>query len=179
MPYAVTLLLDPDCTARIRGLWQALARERLSDSAVSLNYDPHVTLAIHDDTADPAVLSDGARSAASGWNALPVTCAALAVFPATPSTLWIAPTVTTELLRAHAELCAALPSTSLHAHYRPGTWMPHITLADDLGAGSIGAALTTSAAAFRPFVASLDRIEVVSFRPVIRLWQGRLHGAPR
>lgn len=174
MPYAVTLGLDPQSAVRVRALWDALARDGLSDDAVLLGYDPHLTLAIHDDAAAPDALIGAVRRATTGWGRMTLTCAALAVFPANPATLWIAPTVTAQLLHRHSALCAALPGATLHAHYRPGTWMPHITLADDLATECIGMAMAAAAPLFQPFTASLERIEIVRFRPVIGLWQARL-----
>ena len=177
MPYAVTCCLAPASADRVRSLWEVLAREGLSDSAVRLGYEPHITLAILDDTADATALIDATSGVAADWTALPITCAALAVFTAAPATLWVAPTATAELLRRHTAITAALPAAPLHPHYRPGAWMPHITLADDLPQVSIGAALMAAAGQFQPFDSSLDRVEIVRFRPVIRLWQSRLRAA--
>jgi hypothetical protein len=84
----------------------------------------------------------------------------------------MAPKVAEPLLRCQAALCAALPP--VHLHYRPDTWMPHVTLADDLVAAAAGAAIDVAANHFQPFAATLDAIDVLRFRPIDLLWQAHL-----
>jgi hypothetical protein len=42
------------------------------------------------------------------------------------------PVVTAELLARHRAIQAALPDLEVHAHYRPGAWIPHVTLSGAL-----------------------------------------------
>ena len=172
MPYAVTLRLDPADARHVRALWDSLSDAGFSDSAVTLGYVPHLTLAIVDGSVDAAGLIDLVRRTTTGWHALRLQFAALAVFPGEPATLWLAPAVTAYLLECHAELCAALPG--VHPHYRRGAWMPHVTLADDLVASATGAALASAAEQFQAFSATFSCVDLLRFRPIELLWQAML-----
>ncbi|HEY1935181.1 MAG TPA: 2'-5' RNA ligase family protein [Acetobacteraceae bacterium] len=172
MPYAITLRLDAVSAGRVRALWDALSAAGFTNGAAALGYAPHLTLAILPDSVDAADLIASVRRATTVWRALPLHLAALAVFAGEPATLWLSPKVDEPLLRHHAALCAALPP--LHHHYRPETWMPHVTLADDLAASAAGAAIDVAANHFDPFAATLDAIDVLRFRPIDLLWQARL-----
>ena len=79
------------------------------------------------------------------------------------------------LLDRHAALCAALPAA--HPNYRPGAWIPHVTLADDVTAGTVGAGIDLVAERFHPFTAILDRVELLRFPPITLLWHAHLAAA--
>ena len=129
MSLSVCLLPDASSERAVRRLW-----ERLEDAGVpSLlththgRHLPHLTLA----SLRTFRLED--------------VQAALTVLPAAPATevhfdglgmfrrsrCWLLPAVTGSLLARQEAVVAALgsQSASLHRHYRPGTWLPHLTIA--------------------------------------------------
>jgi 2'-5' RNA ligase len=175
MACAVNLRLDVDASARVRALWDALSAAGFANHAARLGYEPHLTLALLDDAADAARLGRIVREVTADWHAMRLSLSAVAAFPADPATLWLAPTVTTPLLDLHASLCAALPAP--HPNYRPGAWIPHITLADDVTSDTVGAAIALVAEQFRAFVAILDGVDLVRFPPISLLWHARLAAA--
>ena len=156
MPYAVTLRLDEAAAAEVRRLWALVAA---GDAA---EYAPHVTLAVYPDDGDVGLLRDAVAVLAARWRALEVTFAGIGVFAG--AVVWLAPVVTGELLRRHAELVGALPVA--HPHYRVGAWVPHVTLAQELTEAGVAAAMSALLAEWRPFAGSLDRVEIVRFTPV-------------
>lgn len=174
MPYAVTLRLDADVAPAVEGMWRTLAALGFDDDRHRLGYAPHVTLAIYPDDAPAGDMRAALESVARGWTALPVTLAGFGVFPGLAPVLWIAPVVTPALLDRHAAVQAALPDLVPHEHYRPGAWVPHVTLS--------GAALRDPAGALaallplfqRPLTGTLDQVDLVRFRPVEVLWSRRL-----
>lgn len=170
MPYAVALRLDAAAAAPIEAMWRALAAAGLHDDSLALGYPPHVTLSIHPDAADPARLREAVAGCAAQWAAADVTLAGFGVFAAPLPVLFLAPVVTEALLlrqRALAEALARLPGDP---HYRPGAWVPHVTLAKGGPAGDpgwLGRALDTLTPlwpALRP--ARAECLELVHFRPV-------------
>jgi hypothetical protein len=74
------------------------------------------------------------------------------------------PVVTAELLARHQAIQTALPDLKVHAHYRPGAWVPHVTLSGALP--DPGPALMALLPNWEPITGFLDRVDLVSFRPV-------------
>jgi 2'-5' RNA ligase len=164
MAYAITLPLDATATVTVEAMWQALASRGVSDEALSLGYPPHLTFAVFAANADPDRLLAAARECAAQWSELPTTFASLGVFPGPPSTLFLAPVVTPALLERHAALLTLLAGEPIDPHYQCGQFVPHVTLASDLGNPA------TAVAALNPLplpiTAILGRLDVVRFRPV-------------
>lgn len=178
MPFAVTLRLDAAAATQVEALWSALAERGISNSARRLAYPPHVTLAVYEEKAKQAALADAVQRAAAKWRRVRVICPALGVFPDPPAALFLIATSTEALLRMQAELCEALPREHLHPHYRPGTWLPHVTVADDLPLMRVPAAMAAAGAVFRPVTVTLEQADLVRFRPVRLLWQAPLEELP-
>ena len=172
MSYAVTLRLDAGAAAHVRRLLAVLAAEGIAEEELRLDYAPHVTLAVYPDDGRIDVLRRTVETLAGQWQAVTVEFALLGVFPGVDSVLWVGPVVTAELLRRQAELVAVLPAA--HPHYRPGSWVPHVTLAQQLAADRTAAAMATLAADWRSFSGALDRVEIVRFMPVEVLASWRL-----
>lgn len=174
MPYAVTLLLDVAAAARVKLMWRALAEQAGDDGAIRLGYAPHITLAVLPETASAKVLEDAAGRVARTWDAMPIILAGLGVFPGTPPVIWAAPVVTAGLLARHEMLHTALAAYSVHPHYRPGAWVPHVTLSQR-GLCSVSRAVEIVTSAWEgPISGSLDRIDLVRFLPVSVLWSAAL-----
>jgi 2'-5' RNA ligase len=171
VPFAVTLRLDPTAAARVTALWDRLGDAGLPDLR-TLSYAPHITLAILAERATGLV--DRVAEVSAGWRSLAVRFAALGLFPADPAVVWLAPVPDAGLLACQRALVDALPGEHLHPHYRPGAWVPHATLAEDLTASGLTEAVSLIADDWVPFDARLVQVDVVRFRPVSVLWQRRL-----
>ena len=52
------------------------------------------------------------------------------------------------------------------AHYAPVSWLPHCTLAMDLGSGQLAAALAVAEGVALPLNGYLERLAIVEFCPV-------------
>ena len=180
MPYAVTLRLGAAAAEPIEAMWRALAEAGLHDDAIALGYPPHLTLSIQPDTVDPGQLRTAIGQCAEGWDAEPLRFAGFGVFVAPEPVLWLAPVVTDGLLARHAALAGALAHLPRDPHYRPGAWVPHVTLAKGGAVGEpgwVGRALDCLAPCWpdlRP--ARPESVELVKFRPVSVLASLPLHG---
>ena len=169
MPYAITLRLDDSAATLIEALQGAL-RDGVAEHA----YPPHLTLAVCPDEAAEDALRATLADVARHWGALPIRLAGIGLFPGDPTVIWAAPVVTEDLLRRHASLHAALPASLRHPHYRPGAWMPHVTLRQ-------GGGLPTDRMMARllplwrgPIAGVADRVELVRFAPPTVLWSRQL-----
>lgn len=176
MPLAVTLRLDPAGAAPLEAMWRKLAERDIDHDRHRLGYGPHVTLAIYPDETPVAPISAALEQLAPTWNALPVTLAGLGIFPGANSILWAVPVVTPELLDRQEALQSALPDLAVHPHYRPGAWVPHVTLSGPLS--DVGRALAVLTPAWQPIAGQLSHLELLRFRPVELLGSHILRTAP-
>lgn len=166
MPYAATLVLDDAAAAPVVAMWRALAEAGVDDDCLRLGYQPHVTLAVWPDGAPVGSLAAAVDRFGAEWGAFPVDLAGFGVFPGSPAVVWAAPVATETLLARQAALVAAA-GTPPHEHYRPGRWMPHVTLGRT---DAPGRAVEVLAPLWRGALSGRFRsLEVVGFRPVVVL----------
>ena len=59
---------------------------------------------------------------------------------------------------------AALPDLVVQAHYRVGSWVPHVTLASALN--DPGRALSVLLPVWRPITGFMNQLDLVRFHPV-------------
>src|ERR1700722_18280456 len=175
MPYAITLLLDTEAAALVVAMWEALAARGVSADALQLGYPPHVTLAVFPDSADLERLLRATREYATQWHRLPFELVSLGLFPGIPATLFLAPVVTPALLERHAGLLRCVATERVDPHYEVGHWVPHVTLAG--GLANPPAAVAAVDPSRLPINCTLDRLEVVRFRPIAILASHRLIAA--
>lgn len=172
MPYAITLLLDRIAASQVLAMYRALSDSSVSHDQINLGYPPHLTLATLDDTADAHDLMTITADVTRSWRSWRVRFAGFGVFPGTPSTLWLCPVVTGDLLERQSTLRARLPTASLRNHYLPGRWVPHVTLAKDVSQPS--AALAAVQTLNLPAEAGLVEINLIYFRPPKVIWRRSL-----
>jgi 2'-5' RNA ligase len=132
---SVCLLLDGPAERAVRRLWQRLeeAGVRTLLTHTHGRHVPHLTLASltsYDVGAVLAATQDAVRAGPAGTS--PLRFDGLGLFPR--SRAWLAPVVTTALLEHQRAVTGAVLRTGaeLHPHYRPGAWLPHLTLAPRL-----------------------------------------------
>ena len=164
MPFAITLRFDPASSSRIEDLWHVLAAEDIDTDRHDLGYAAHITLAIYPDGTAEDRLHTACTHVAESWRHHAVTLGGIGVFPGVSSILWAFPVVTRDLLALHASLVGALPDLPVHPHYRPGAWIPHVTLTGALPDPS--AALKSLLAHWHPITGELSQVDLVRFRPV-------------
>ncbi len=167
MPLAMTLRLDDAAAASVVAMWRALAESGVDDDCLRLGYPPHVTLAVWPDEASVGALAAAAERFGAEWGALPVALAGFGVFPGAPAAVWAVPVVTETLLARQAALVEAVPGAPCHEHYRPGRWVPHVTLGQT---DAPGRALEVLAPLWRGArTGRLHALDLVRFRPVVLL----------
>jgi 2'-5' RNA ligase len=166
MPYAVTLTLDDLAATRVRRLWRIVDDSGHAPSVANLDYPPHVTLARFQDL-DPLTTADVIDTFAAGLSALTVHIDRLATFERPSPVLFLGTAENDALLAFHARLAALLGDANADPHTRSGHWVPHVTLSTALPEGDARLRLQrTIADAFKPFDATLAKIELVRFPPV-------------
>lgn len=131
--YAVVLGFDEFSERRIRQAWSALDERGVASAATtySAGYRPHVTLAIVE-TGEPDRLATALRRTLSEVTGMSLTLSAVGFFLTERSPVYLAVTPTRRLLELHDEVHRVIGPTGSWAYYRPGSWMPHCTLAMDV-----------------------------------------------
>src|SRR5437588_2210891 len=139
MPYAIELALDPTSAGAIRRTWRELHDAGITWMARS-GARPHVTLGIWNSLDRDGTESELTRFAAA-TSPVGLTLTSVGVFPAVA--VFLAPTVTGELLELHAGFHRRFGRLGGESwdHYRPGAWVPHCTLATYLEPVQFGSAL--------------------------------------
>lgn len=127
--YAVVLYFDEETEDRLRALWAALDVHGVDSAArtYGAGYRPHLTLSIIE-TDEAHRVIDALEAPLAEVAGMPVTLASLGFFVPYPCPAYLAVTPTSRLLALHEQVYDALDMPCWD-HYRPGSWMPHCTLA--------------------------------------------------
>jgi 2'-5' RNA ligase len=147
-------------------VWDELAREQVSDFMAGFGVHPHVSLAVFDelsvDRADPEI-ADLARRLVP----MPVVLSTVGIFAGNGGVVFFGVVVTDELLAAHAELHRRLHplSRGAWAIYERSEWVPHCTLTNEMPPDRIPRAIEIARRAPLPLRGTLDRVNLVKFRP--------------
>jgi 2'-5' RNA ligase len=167
MPYAIELVLDPETAAVVQRAWRELADAGIEYMAAS-GARPHVSLGIWETLDHEAAEAELKRFAAE-TPPVSLTLASVGLFPGVA--VFLAPTVTAELLELHAGFHRRFGPLGRAPwdHYRPGIWVPHCTLAMELAPGRFSDALAIAARTPLPLEARLIEVGIVEFRPVKEL----------
>ena len=182
MPYAVELALDDDAAAVVRRLWRTLAGAGFPFMADS-GAHPHVSIAIWEQIDRPA-MEDAVRRFAASTDEVDVALPSVEVFAST-GVVFLALETSARLREVHADGHRMLASAGRDPwpHYAPDAWVPHCTLAMDLGESADRVAALVRHAPL-PLRGRLVRAELVEFRPVrhlleapLRPGEGRAHRA--
>ena len=127
---ALELSFDDDADTRVREIWRELDAHGVpSLGAAGGKFHPHVSLAVADHTIDA---TDALGALAAGAVGLAATLPSLGFFPnANGAVAFLGVTPTRRLLDLNAAVDAELRrgGNEVWPLYRPGTFVPHCTLA--------------------------------------------------
>ena len=169
MRYAVELFFDKLLEQSLLTVWQTLQDAGIPPlSASHSGARPHLSLAVYDDNLDVDDLVSDIYSFADTAESMDIMFQSVATFSAGGGVLFIAPTVTTELLSLHASLYGALESLLDHSSelYRIGRWVPHSTVAMDVPDDRIGQAIVAARnALLHPLTGRITHVGVEAVDP--------------
>lgn len=167
MAFAVVMYFDAATEAEVRSLWALLSEKQISSVMATMGIRPHISLA-GIENLDAQQLCAMLQAFAQSTLPLTVKFGAVATFPTGQGVVYLAPIVTSELLRLHENFHVRLADLSLssHEYYRPGNWIPHCTVAIDLPPESISAAVNACRTSNVFHEAHLVKIALVEYLPV-------------
>jgi 2'-5' RNA ligase len=174
MAFAVELALDRESAGHVRALWRLMAEAGIRFMAES-GADPHLSLAIWDRLSIEHAIAE-VTALAAATPPVPVTFTEVRAFGAEVLYLACEPSARLVELQRLVQARFAPFGDGPWEHYKPTAWVPHCTLAMDLGPMTAATALAVAATLPLPSSSRLDRMAVVQFRPVRERYSQPLSG---
>jgi 2'-5' RNA ligase len=164
MGWAVILLPDERGEAAASRVWRAVQAAGFRSMLFEGDNRPHISLAVLE-TQDGSLEAAAQRFAIQS-NPVTVTMASIGSFG--EDVIWLAPEPAAALHAMNRALISAIgPLSALaDAHYLPGSWQPHLTVAFKISEGGYNRAWRAVKNSFVPFTATFGSIAVVKFNPV-------------
>ena len=163
--HALLLCFDEASQQRVQNYWQ-----QLGCNFSQRNMPPHVTIGGFSGI-DLARANETLQTAAQEIAPFSLCFSAVGAFVAPAMHLYIAPTVTQELLALHARLhekFSFCDSTDF-PYYHPGNWVPHCTVAGAKDAAQLARAAEILAQTHEPFTAQVTRMAWIEIAQMIRV----------
>ena len=166
MECGAALYFDKTTDAAIRGLWQVIEDAGLHSGMLRLNYPPHLTILTCEDSDLPA-LSLALNDFLANHPPIEISFHSLGVFNSLNGIVYLAPVPSLALLRFHAALWKIAEPFLINPSplYRPGAWVPHVTLNMDIPSAQTGAVINTLLSANLPRRGLLTSLFVAEFGP--------------
>jgi 2'-5' RNA ligase len=169
MPFTVQLDLDARTQSALTALAARIDTIPGLETVGQIGDVHHLSLAVYEELPVDLVLPK-LRGFAGSLRPLALRIANIGIFPG--GALFLGVVVTAELLalhrRYHNDLAAF--SGACSAHYRPGAFVPHITLALNAQEAALDRAIPIVRDQWRPSDAELDALRLIEFRPVRTLF---------
>ena len=179
MPYALNLSLDADAALQIERAYASLARLGISDKELVTQYGPCVTFLVIDDSLHPDDMAELLGRHTPRTAAIAVTLIEPCIIAGSPPTLSLRVSPEAALLALHHAVFSGVPEQTVHLHYRPAYWQPHLKLSNVRPDAATQHALVTAVAAeWTPLAGLLDTLQVVRYPPTQTLWQAPLRRLP-
>ena len=183
MAFAVILYFDRATEASVQALWDALAERGVSSVMATMGIRPHISLMGWEGLA-PESLRHELADLAAHTAPLITRLSAVCTFPTDQGVVYLAPVVTTELVKLHETFHARLSSLGISSfdYYRPASWIPHCTVALNLPPEGVLVAMDIcrKGRVFGP--ARLIEIALVEYLPIKEIcvfpFGGMIHAKP-
>lgn len=165
MPHAISLKCLNDTALPVLKLWREAAEFEEVSSMEALNYPPHMTLAVYGDIESDRVVG-AFRKVFHGRSAISIAFSGIRSFRNGFLVLWLHPVSDEPLRQVHAALHAEIDPGLCHGYYRPGSWVPHCTIAMRIPHAAAEAAIRWADERQAEFSVMFDAADCLRFHPV-------------
>jgi 2'-5' RNA ligase len=164
---AIELYFDAAAGQHVTSAWSQAA---LADAKPP--GDPHVSLTVMPVTADEPIRRI-LRRFIEEQRRFTLRFSAVGSFPTAEGVVFLMPVVTQQLLDAHSRLYRLLDAAGIETwqYYRPGYWVPHMTVGLDLNAGDVCRVFDLWRKEDVFGEACVTEIGLIKFRPVETLYR--------
>ncbi len=171
MGYAIVLFYDEEADQAVRKVWDGIGVKLGKPSLSDLGARPHISLAVYTDDLDTTGFPGQLHEFAQSINPFDFCLSSVSVFTRQDGVVFLAPVVTRQLLAVQERFHEAFSQNkdSVVAHYQPGNWIPHCTVAIDLAPAEILEAVGYCREVFQPVKGRFQEIGLIEFRPVKEL----------
>ena len=166
MPFAVELALDQVASQTIESIWNDLAEQKITDESNQSRMHPHITLAIYE-KLDCVLCEQELTRLVQDTHQLKLNFSHFGVFTQPENVLFLAPSMTDELFQLQRQVHACLERKSIGSweNYQPGKWVPHCTLAFNIGGKELSKAMDIVLKQKLPLYVSTESLGVTEFYP--------------
>jgi len=166
MGFSLNIRIGAASVSAVTALWDEVSAFEEQPSMRALGYPPHLTLAIYDtDDVSEEARKNALAHAAAEEAELRLRFDRIGVFDGPPVVVWADPEPKEPLMRMHHAIHAVIDSSLCRPYYRPGAWVPHLTLGMAVPVERRDAAMAF-AHNFRGVEAIFDVIDCVTFPPL-------------
>lgn len=177
MPFAVELYFDEQVTEAVVALQERLEGLGSGLSLRGLGFAPHVSLATCADIDEDAIRAV-TRDIARNTSPFSLSLEAAGAFPPEAATLFLVPAQSRNLMELHRTFWDRFVPTATDPsiYYKPGRWVPHCTIAQEVPAPERARALAVIAAAGLPLRGRMTAIGLTGYRPAVQQFRFPLTG---
>lgn len=175
MPYAVVLYFDTPFQEAIHQIWDRLDNSGVKFKTDQRRFRPHITLAIFDEIDCDDYKSKIEKIAFSS-NVTHLHLDHIGIFNKPDIVIFLAPPPGKELLALHKVIHDVLSNHTQGSWelYKPGNWVPHCTLANDLEISDLEQAIGICIEIPLPLSAKITQICIIAFDPIQQIFQVNL-----
>ena len=172
MPYAIELYLNTESSKTIDEIRNKLILEGIN---IDQGTKPHISLGIYNEVKIEDFITE-LQIFSRKIKSLNVNLSSIGMFVTQEPVIYLAPTVTKELLDIHAKFHSYFEKYKNQAwdYYLPNNWVPHCTLAMNLDNDMVNRVIEICSKISLPLKAKLDRIGLIEFKPNKQLIEYKL-----
>ncbi len=170
---AVTLVARNKSAKAIEPIWEEVARLEDEPYMKSLNYPPHITLAMCD-AIDGAALQKMLGQSFKKEAPIRVQFSKVKLVEREQLGLWLMPSKIDRLQALFHAVQSHIDSGDCRPAFQPGKWEPHCTLAAQISPANKAAAAKFAATKIEPIEMVFNAIEIIDYAPIELVKQWRL-----
>ncbi|MFD2613167.1 2'-5' RNA ligase family protein [Paenibacillus gansuensis] len=164
MSYAVEFFFDNDIERYVKDTWTELKTKNISSFMADIEeLRPHITIAVYNSEIPIEQFITQFEIATNEMQPIDVKFDAISIFP-TSGTLFLSPTMSSQLLNSHVHYCNALRQYNNFDNYNgynnQDNWTPHCTLATRLNKENLIFALEHCLHRFQPLRGEIIEIGI-------------------
>jgi 2'-5' RNA ligase len=159
--YAIELFLSSPIEDLVRGIWSDLKKYDITSNMANIKeLIPHISIGVY--SSELPIEEFLSKFDFINLHQMDVKFDVLGMFPSS-GTVFMAPTITSELLESHREFYKEFKEYNSLAsdYYLPDKWNPHCTLAIKLDHSSLVKTMDFCLSKFTPMIGKINKIAVV------------------
>ena len=167
MGYAVEMFFDEQTESKIRGYFKLLFDLGLSKTIYETGTRPHISLAVYNEV-DLDKFTEKLKVFLKDKEPLKLGFVSISIFPTEPSTVFLTPNSSDELLRFHYDYHNFMDEflKTEWGYYLPNNWVPHCAIAVEVPKQKAADIIDEILKDFNQFHFYIEKIGIVEFRPV-------------